>query len=316
MMGQVKMARPIVSLLLLLLGLIQVQSYSTSWSLAAPAVARRSLAPALTERSPWKIRQLQAADAWPLSKVVLAASTSSDVTLIKKTFAPLVLLNYIAAVTVQYSLITLAFLPLVQKYVLNQLPVSIPNLPQVKKALVWVLFCFLALRSRLFSPLDNSRPRASKDDPIFKNRIRPKWQPPVAVFPIVWSTITVLRATSAMTIFDHTQTLLTQPLFALILNLSIGDTWNTINNVEQRLGTSALVSPMVLMSASYAVYSMYKMVPLAGKILFPSLLWLCIANVLVWTVYRLNYKSSGQPSLLPSKEEGPPSPWRLPWTSP
>ena len=49
---------------------------------------------------------------------------------------------------------------------------------------------------------------------------------------MVWSGITVLRAASTVLVFLRTDTLLCWPVFAMALHLSLGDTWNTINNVE------------------------------------------------------------------------------------
>jgi tryptophan-rich sensory protein len=57
---------------------------------------------------------------------------------------------------------------------------------------------------------------------------------PLKAFPIVWSAITVLRAASTVLVYLRTNTLLCWPVFAMALHLSLGDTWNTINNVEVR----------------------------------------------------------------------------------
>ena len=59
---------------------------------------------------------------------------------------------------------------------------------------------------------------------------------------MVWSVITVLRAASTVLVFLRTNTLLCGPVFAMALHLSVGDTWNTINNVEVSRGPSHLAS--------------------------------------------------------------------------
>jgi tryptophan-rich sensory protein len=48
--------------------------------------------------------------------------------------------------------------------------------------------------------------------------------------------------------------LLAEPLAWFLLHLCIGDTWNSINNVERRKGTSAVVVLFVLGSVYNAVF--------------------------------------------------------------
>jgi tryptophan-rich sensory protein len=235
----------------------------------------------------------------------------------KKTFDGLATLSYIGATATQLTLIIsflhlvqLKVIPFIQKQVTsNALP---SNLPTV---FVAGLFWVLSLRSRVFSPLDNRRPSASAEDPQFKERLRPWWAPPPLAFPVIWTTISVLRSISSALIWKTTNTLLCAPIFAFILHLCVGDTWNTINNVEKRLGTAVLGVLFVLASVFNATYLYYKTLPLAGKILAPSCVWLSVATFLIFSIWRLNNQIFDRPSLLPSKEEGPSCKWRFPLTS-
>jgi tryptophan-rich sensory protein len=253
----------------------------------------------------------------------------------KKTLDPAALFNYVAATGTQWTLIV-GFLHVLQFQVLDKLkgafpalpsdiPVALaklyssfqllfPTLPSILPfAIVSVFMLFMSLRSRVFSPLDNSRPSASKDDPVFKNRNKPSWTPPPLAFPIIWTTIALLRTISTVLVYKTTGTLLCLPVYAIMAHLSIGDTWNTINNVEKRLGTAVLGVFFVWSSAVATTYLYYKTLPLAGKFLAPMCVWLSIASLLVYSIWRMNSLVGGKASLLPSKEEGPPSPWRLPF---
>lgn len=78
------------------------------------------------------------------------------------------------------------------------------------------------------------------------------------------------------------------PLLSMILHLSIGDTWNTITNVEKRLGVSAIGCVFVWMSVWNAIIRYYKTIPLAGKILSPSGVWISIATILTMSIWRMN----------------------------
>ena len=86
-------------------------------------------------------------------------------------------------------------------------------------------------------------------------------------------------------------------------HLSIGDTWNTINNVEGRLGTAFGGVVFVLASVLYAVNAYFHVSQLAGFILAPSAVWLSIATFLVYSIWQLNKEKFGNPSIIPMKEE-------------
>ena len=257
---------------------------------------------------------------------VLAASSSNwtpgKVMRVQKTPDYLAFASYIAATGVQFSLI-ITILHLIQIKIIPLLVIPQPLLDKVpavikslqlaplKSFFVWFLMAFFSVRSRIFSPLDNSRPNADKNDTVFKDRLRPSWQPPPIAFPIIWSNIALLRAISATIIFNTTGTLLCNPLFAFMFHLSCGDTWNTINNVEGRLGTAALIVPSVLITAAYTTFQYYQVRPLAAKLLSPSVLWLLIANCLVFTIFKIN-NTGRKYALFPAKGESFRCKWRMP----
>lgn len=255
------------------------------------------------------------------SSLKLAATAGSFIPIKaskSKTLDPLAPLSYISATSLQWSLI-IAFTHIISKLTKAVKSVSLPALnpilPTLEICAVASFFFFMSVRSRVFSPLDNSRPRPTNDEPVFKDRLRPKWQPQPIVFPIVWSTIAILRTISSVLIWRTTGSLLAIPLLFMYAHLCIGDTWNTINNVEQRLGTAVLGVQFVYASVLATTYQYYLTNPLAAYILAPSCVWLTVANALVYSIWRVNYYHFNAPSLFPSKEEGPLSSWRLPFSS-
>jgi benzodiazapine receptor len=170
---------------------------------------------------------------------------------------------------------------------------NIEALPQrATTAIACGFFAFVTLRSRLFSLLDNTR-----NSGRYTSLQRPGWAPPPLAFPIVWMSIAVLRVVSAYLVWSAMgQTFLCLPLMLYVVHLSLGDTWNTIFTVEGRLGTAV---PMVivgpLLSVAIVTFSYYQTLPLAGWIIFPSLVWLAIATALCISLWRLN----GQEPLYP-----------------
>ncbi|GAB5036451.1 and mbr-like protein [Nannochloropsis oceanica] len=160
-----------------------------------------------------------------------------------------------------------------------------------KQVSLWVVrafFAFMSLRSRVFSILDNSRPSVEKEERKRILKKRPSWMPPAKAFPVIWISIGVLRTIASSLIYQTTNTLLAPALLALILHLSIGDTWNTITNVEDRQGASVPSVFLVWLSVVNAVVQFYNTLPLAGKVLAPSAVWITVANVLVFSIWRLN----------------------------
>jgi len=169
---------------------------------------------------------------------------------------------------------------------------------------IFGLFFGMSIRSRLFSPLDNSRPdieKAAKGEATggFNDRQMPSWTPPGIFFPIMWILIVApLRAAASMMLWQQVGHLCDGTILALMLHLSIGDTWNTVNNVERRLGAAVPGVLCVWASALFASYAYYQVVPLAGELLLPTCLWLTVAAALVTDTWRVN-NSSGLEPLFP-----------------
>lgn len=166
-----------------------------------------------------------------------------------------------------------------------------PRLPLDQGPTWWIptiacgFFAFITLRSRLFSPLDNTR-TGKRYDAVK----RPAWAPPPLAFPIIWMTIAVLRVVSSYWVWSASeQNFLAWPLVLFIVHLSLGDTWNTIFTVEGRLGAAVpVVLGGPLLSAVVVTWSYGQTIARAGWLLFPSCVWLAIASLLVMSIWRLN----------------------------
>lgn len=163
------------------------------------------------------------------------------------------------------------------------------------------IFAALSLRSRVFSLLDNSRPdRKAQGGATPADVKRPDWTPPGVAFPVIWLTITALRAVSASQIYEATASLVSWPLRTLVFHLVVGDVWNTITNVEKRLGVSMVGVLFVWLSLADTCLAFYKVSPLAAYILCPSLVWVSIATALTFNIWILN----GRRPLAPSPDDG------------
>jgi len=221
------------------------------------------------------------------------------------------ILKYGSAAVVQIALIASLF------YGLDYALAATGN-TALPTPLTWILFYAFSIRSRTFNPLNNARPAAAKDDEKrkgFNDRIQPSWTPPGVVFPIMWLLIIApLRATSSTFVVDAMGGYLSLPLMSLMLHLTIGDIWNTINNTEKRFGTSVVGVSAVWASALHAAYRYYEVDPLAGQLLGATAIWLTIASALIFQTWRLNVDENGEKaSLLPTKVVGEESVTKFSW---
>jgi len=182
-----------------------------------------------------------------------------------------------------------------------------------------------SLKSRIFNPLDNSRPDRKKivdgdeeaNSSGFQDRIMPKWTPPGITFPIVWLlVIGPLRATSSMIIVNSTGGFFSFPIMSLLFHLTIGDILNSINNIEKRYGASVVGVGLVYISALHAVYQFSQVDELAGTLLGVTLIWLTIASSLIIQTWRLNVDKNGaKDSLLPMVNKNGESLTKFSWFS-
>lgn len=182
------------------------------------------------------------------------------------------------------------------------LPQLVPYLPEpwMKTTVVCGFFAFFTLRSRLFSPLDNTR-SGRRYDAVQ----RPTWAPPPLAFPIIWMSIAVLRVVSGYLVWSGTgEDFLSLPLILFGVHLALGDTWNTIFTVEGRLGAAVPVVIVGPLLSSFGVAIAYGLVrPLAAWIILPSCVWLTIATALVISIWQLNGKEPLYPLMAKNMPE-------------
>jgi len=90
-------------------------------------------------------------------------------------------------------------------------------------------------------------------------------------------------------------------LLWLVLHLCIGDTWNTVNNVERRTGAAVPGVLFVWLSALFAAAQFGDVTPLAGQLLGLTTVWLTAAALLIADTWRINNAVESEP-LYPYKQ--------------
>ena len=273
--------------------------------------------------------------------------------------------RYFFAILIQIFLVSTAF-GFVDLYCYGPLGGLERGAPLPWQAVVGI-FLAMSLRSRLFSPLDNSRPDlvTTEEDEALKallesgkgrknqlreeaekrglladvtmdkdmltskfnayfaaqsdgsrrpgegeDRTMPSWTPPGVTFPIMWVLVVApLRAFAASLVYEASTGRLNQAhlddpvLLWLVLHLCIGDTWNTVNNVERRTGAAVPGVTLVWLSTLFAAKQFYDVSPLAGGMLAVTAVWITVAGALVADTWRINNAVTPEP-LYPYKAKG------------
>lgn len=223
----------------------------------------------------------------PLTALHLASDASASATerigLRKDKFDYDAVVKYLGAVGIQGALL-FGFL--------FGLDVLVDSLAlKVPRPANFVLFYALSLKSRVFNPLANNRPKVNtlESESSSTKRVMPSWTPPGVVFPVMWLlVIAPLRALASTMVVAATSQYASYTIMTLMTHLSIGDVWNTINNVERRYGVSVVGVACVWLSKAYAAYSYGRVVPRAGTLLALPLVWLTVASALIYSTWRIN----------------------------
>ena len=179
---------------------------------------------------------------------------------------------------------------------------ALAGVDQVPFAARFAVFLVLALKTRAFNPLNNRRPDLEKAvsgeaTRGFNDRVMPSWTPPGVTFPIMWVLIVApLRAyASTLVLAAHGGAFLDPAVLALMLHLSIGDTWNTINNAERRLGAAVPGVFCVWLSVINAARVYGEADPTAGLCLAATSVWITVAGLLIFDTYRVNNADGDEP---------------------
>jgi benzodiazapine receptor len=216
-----------------------------------------------------------------------------------KTFDAGGYLPYVGAIPLQVSLMS-GSLFLLQQLNTQLVPNASSLLPilesaDIPKALVTLFFLVISIKSRIFCPLDATRPNIKTEKSAISDKKRPSWMPPPLTFPIVWSLIGLLRAASSVMVWEASgRDLLSLPLIMMCVHLAVGDAWNNVNVTKQELGMAVPGVWLGCLGSAIGVTAAYYQADLsAGLLLSPSVVWLTIASVLVTDIWRINVDANG-----------------------
>lgn len=125
---------------------------------------------------------------------------------------------------------------------------------------------------------------------------KPAFQPPAAAFSIVWTLLYLMMGFALaiiLTLPDSKRRRLALALFGVQLGLNYG--WSPIFFGAHMIDLALIVILVMLLAAVAAANLFRRLRPVAGWLLFPYLLWLCLATALTYETGRLNPGADAAP---------------------
>lgn len=122
----------------------------------------------------------------------------------------------------------------------------------------------------------------------FEEVVKPSFQPPSIVFPIVWGILYILMGISSYLVSESNCECKKAAIYVYIIQLAINSLWNLFFfNLKLFLFSFILVIVLIILCICM-IYLFRKCNKLAGNLQIPYLIWLIFASVLTFSVYLLN----------------------------
>ena len=118
---------------------------------------------------------------------------------------------------------------------------------------------------------------------------RPAFQPPGWAFGVVWTTLYTMIGIALATILDEPPSALRRAALTLFfVQLALNFAWSPIFFGGQMIDI-ALVTILVMLLLATVTANMFRRIrPVAGWLMLPYLLWLCLATALNYETGKLN----------------------------
>ena len=124
----------------------------------------------------------------------------------------------------------------------------------------------------------------------FEKLKKPSWQPPNWAFPTVWSVLYLLNAIAGWLVWD--KTLLdgsgSIALGVYLISLVLNALWSAIFFGMKRMRLALWEAVALWLSVALQIVLFYQILPAAGLILIPYLVWVSVAVWLNRTMLVLN----------------------------
>ena len=125
---------------------------------------------------------------------------------------------------------------------------------------------------------------------------KPAFQPPGWAFGVVWTTLYTMLGIAVAAILDEPPSPLRRTALTLFfVQLAINFAWSPIF-FGARMIDVALVTILVMLIMATATANLFRRIrPIAGWLMLPYLLWLCVATALNYETGKLNPGADAAP---------------------
>lgn len=121
-----------------------------------------------------------------------------------------------------------------------------------------------------------------KPGPWYESLIKPGFTPPNWVFPVAWSTIYLLLAWAG---YRLTLIPASQPVLALwAAQIALNTLWTPVFFGAQRIHAAMVILAVLWLVVAAMVVMALRLDLITGLILFPYLVWLCVAAALNFSI--------------------------------
>lgn len=119
--------------------------------------------------------------------------------------------------------------------------------------------------------------------------IKPTWIPPNWVFAPIWTLLYLMMAIAAWLVWIHASgRSVTIPLTLFFLQLTLNIAWSGLFFHLKRLDWALIDIVLLWLFILLTTISFWKVLPLAGWLMVPYLLWVSFATYLNFSIWKLN----------------------------
>lgn len=126
----------------------------------------------------------------------------------------------------------------------------------------------------------------------YENLHKPVWTPPSLAFPIAWTLLYSLMSIAAWMVWKnfHANSKNYGVFGWFFLQLILNALWSWIFFGLHQMGWALIEMLGLWVAIVMTTYSFYKVLPLAGYLLFPYILWVSFAAILNFSLWKMNLR--------------------------
>ena len=124
---------------------------------------------------------------------------------------------------------------------------------------------------------------------------KPAFQPPSWLFGVMWTALYALMGLAVAVIWNEPSKARTTALILFFVQLALNYAWSPTFFGSQMIDVALLLLGAILVLALITAKSFKNIRPVAGWLLLPYLLWLCLAVALNYETGRLNPGADAAP---------------------